>query len=1387
MPGKKTIKPGSTRRKNPSNLEKPQPVKKQAEKVSRVSERVITEKITKKPPIFPIKFELDVIRPRDLLVLHFSFRNLKRITDSETGKVTLVRGNPADDAYIVVTFPPQSIEEQALFEVAIPEPIPVESTDSDSGNPPETPTNATPKMRSKLSGPSRLVFKVPKDAKPIDFTIEGLLAALKEFPLEVATTAKPVQPDEKDEAISEMKIHPGIWEHLKSKWAIDKINVPTVSTKSNKVAVQFAKNRSAIAQAQARYHQEKVGLVAEMHQLHDWTISEKVSDILEVLLPKPYPPEDLETAIEAPFRLILSPNRHAAWVHAVKEVVSVRQQFYAVPTIQFQPQFAALSLKSDLFDHYTIGKFDPGEIHDSSAVAVTMQANKKQILKEIAKIDPKISDKVVFRVKETDWVELWHTRLASRNTDLSVTEDPTNPLKTVRAIWAKDAGFLRHYNSLEPEKLNNAPQPFPNDASDNPYRASLDSADRYNFVHLSANYRLKNQYTQKRYIPRAIPTRQMMLTSLGSWLNLRGAWNPTPSGLEVEEWRHISTLARDHYVRVVYRGFLFPFGHRASLVKITERKFHNKLVGNPAYLRQRMFIVVREPEKLYIPMDLADPNGNQYDLAFPFTRVRITTLVTPLLAPPEDSDIGGKSRQLFRPIEGSNTKEVRFHVIATDLDGREVEFSTPMNFVGKAINDFNFGTEAQKDTAFDLMKRTQWDFTGIQPEGIGGPHPNNAPAEPAELSGQQVCYAPSQIQGDTALNTENIWFGAQIPEWNNFTQLQQIYSPDNPRFYPRLEFASAKIPAIQHLARNEGVAKFKYPTDYLKNGFAAGNAGQVFAQLTGSTLGLDFSSQGQRSGGLLTPNMQINGLSRLHGPVGGALDDLGSMTSNTFDPEKFFAGKMPMLFGAIDLWRIINALGGPPEFVTQALSPLQSLSDKITTLYTQLETLGSSANQLKTAITNALTCITNLLVAPDPTSAPLWDALENSLEDVKAKIPPVVTALNQTDISASVRIPIETALTSLGTTLEDVGSLIDTLRTAMDLLTEQKVSLDWKTDLVSWPDESSDLGPIFDSQNGKAKLYLHAEIDAKSTNSGGPTFMMSCGLKDFNLNLIGNKTITKFIYLKFDKIEFVMGSSQKADVNVEFGGIEFVGVLSFVEALKFLIPLDGFSDPPGLEITEEGITASLSLGLPNLTFGVFSLTNMSLGAGFSVPFIGDPLSVWFSFCTRDNPFCLTVAMFGGGGFFSITLQPNGLKCLEASFEFGANLTLDVGVASGGIYAMAGIYFKMEKNASTGDLDATLTGYFRMGGFLSVLGIISISIELYLELTYESATGKCTGRATLTIEVEILFFSVSVEITAERQFAGSNGDPTFAELMVPYPDPFDGHEVDPWLVYCEAFA
>src|SRR5439155_10153069 len=66
--------------------------------------------------------------------------------------------------------------------------------------------------------------------------------------------------------------------------------------------------------------------------------------------------------------------------------------------------------------------------------------------------------------------------------------------------------------------------------------------------------------------------------------------------LDLAEWRHVATQGRDHYVRIVYEGILFPFGHKASLVKITERKFHSSpsgsAAGSPvAYLFQRMYIV----------------------------------------------------------------------------------------------------------------------------------------------------------------------------------------------------------------------------------------------------------------------------------------------------------------------------------------------------------------------------------------------------------------------------------------------------------------------------------------------------------------------------------------------------------------------------------------------------------------------------------------------------------------------------------------------------------------------------------------------------------------------------------------------------------------------------
>ena len=186
---------------------------------------------------------------------------------------------------------------------------------------------------------------------------------------------------------------------------------------------------------------------------------------------------------------------------------------------------------------------------------------------------------------------------------------------------------------------------------------------------------------------------------------------------------------------------------------------------------------------------------------------------------------------------------------------------------------------------------------------------------------------------------------------------------------------------------------------------------------------------------------------------------------------------------------------------------------------------------------------------------------------------------------------------------------------------------------------------------------------------------------------------------------------------------------------------------------------------------------MALAAGFSIPFVGPPLSVWFRFCERENPARLTVSMFGGGFFFGLTVNADELYILEGAIEFGAAISVNFGVASGSVSAMAGLYFKMEGS------DATLAGYFRLRGEVEALGIVSICIELYLEMRYETGSGKCVGTATISVDIEVAFFSTSISITCTKKFAGGNADPTFAELMDVTPQ---GTSAD-WETYCMAFG
>ncbi len=947
----------------------------------------------------------------------------------------------------------------------------------------------------------------------------------------------------------------------------------------------------------------------------------------------------------------------------------------------------------------------------------------------------------------------------------------------MRAIWARDFDVLPGFGFASPPASENFPEA---DGSDDqpknpPIRLALNSRDRMMLVHETSNFHLSrtdgNEHTTT-WVPEAVPANRLMLTALGGWLDSRVVFETLPDGgLTIEEWKHRAALGRDHEVKVVYAGFLMPFGQRVSLVKITERKFAVGPAGPVAYLFQRMFIIVREPEKQFRNHGFVLPDGRNVDLVMPFGMVRILTTVTPSLDPPNQLPSPG-SGMLFMPqVSGSN---FLFKLVATDIENNVLEFEAPLVFMER---DYNvpgatlqgalaaYNTHALVDREFDMR-------------------------------GQKVAYADSAAPDDTILATKSMtWHVVTSDDIDNVAQ-------DEPRFLPVLDEAKAVVPAMSALTGNAAAQRVKYQEHYGKKGFVD-NQVEAFLALPDPP-GMNFAGQGDRSGGFVTPSLNVKALSRLTGPISGDVEKAVNGAAD-FNPGQFFEGISAKLFGLIELPDLLRVVGFDlnklPKFVTQTLdiaATLKQNAERVRNAALDLQAqggaLGAAATTLKTDVDSLLADLATL--AADPTSATPPN-LGGDLDAIANDLQPFIDAVNSAPDAVLPR-PAKEQLVGIvhriQDQLEDAAAVAAAAQALIQFAEGLKLPeivtarLDWSADLEAWPDSANPadhaifrpLGP-----NATGKLTLAVEIQAPTRPGKAPSALVSCALSPFDLQLIAP---AKFLILHFKIIEFSIVPGKKPDVNVQFAdpdGIEFAGPLSFVNTLKEIIPFDGFSDPPYLDVSAQGIKAGFDLSIPDLAVGVFALTNISLGANFKVPFIDESIETQFNFCTRENPFRLSVSLFAGGGFFGVTITPKNLRILEAAFEFGAAIEVNLGVASGSVSIMAGIYFKLETN-DDGNIDATLTGYFRLRGEVDVLGLISASIELYLEFTYETATGKAVGRATITIEVEVAFFSFSVQVSAEKKFAGSKGDPSFVDVMGLSALAPPG-AARPWDVYCHAFS
>jgi hypothetical protein len=319
------------------------------------------------------------------------------------------------------------------------------------------------------------------------------------------------------------------------------------------------------------------------------------------------------------------------------------------------------------------------------------------------------------------------------------------------------------------------------------------------------------------------------------------------------------------------------------------------------------------------------------------------------------------------------------------------------------------------------------------------------------------------------------------------------------------------------------------------------------------------------------------------------------------------------------------------------------------------------------------------------------------------------------------------------------------------------------------PKVKADSAGFFQPESN-ANLLITAEVYTPIANPSQITYTIHGELTNFTLSLFGSNN--DFIDIAFTSFTFDAKTGAKPSLKPQISAVTFnpSGPLGFISAFEQLL---GSLGGPSVDVTGAGVNASYTLALPSVAVGVFSLANLSLSAGVNIPFDSTPVRVRFALCSQENPFQLTIFIFGGGGFFSLAVGADGVEMLQVSLEFGAAISIDLGVASGGVSVMAGIYFSLQTTPSEA---VVLTGFLRADGNLSVLGIITLSMEFYLGLTYQQP-GEAYGEASVTVSISVLFFSTSVTATYQKTISG--GDPVFdfAQAIT---------KAD-WDTYCEAFA
>ncbi|QFT74870.1 hypothetical protein FIU92_17670 (plasmid) [Ruegeria sp. THAF33] len=420
------------------------------------------------------------------------------------------------------------------------------------------------------------------------------------------------------------------------------------------------------------------------------------------------------------------------------------------------------------------------------------------------------------------------------------------------------------------------------------------------------------------YIPPTLNVTELALTSLGGSVRADTSFVPPASArrldggalfdaLTVEKWTQWTVLGRDVSTEVVYKGFLFPLGHRAALVKVTERTFYRDRLQPEqirAYLRQRMFVRCTKPEKVYPAVGQANDGR-----AFPADQVTLLTTVTPDIADPYEGggrvDIGRRPGLAFWPS-------------LTALPGTEVRFE--MN-IGGQFTDlpliFVDNTAANDEAALEILVQR---YNEIETPDTSDGATRSAAIDPIKhmrtlrFGGAKMRYAPELESGSASIETSTWTLMAEgrersVPrerrgagadadirnvEFRNtsFRFTPVLQGVDQPPFYPAVDTCHIRLRQNERLTGRvpDTPVIASFDGRYIKNGLPLYRQGEEGAESSEALVAIaeaakeigngmqlflrvltpqaqSMGDKGDNSGAVFRPDGHIVALSRSKGAV----------------------------------------------------------------------------------------------------------------------------------------------------------------------------------------------------------------------------------------------------------------------------------------------------------------------------------------------------------------------------------------------------------------------------------------------------------------------------------------------------------------------------------------